>query len=402
MRICVVCLGLGDVDKKPLIGGHENTVIRLCKELYTRGHEIVIITTPSLNFSDLQSKVISLKWGKIFSLPLSAPYGSLRYGLEFMLRALYKMKKLHNKEKFGIIHGHSGYPVLGLVTGICGKILNIPSVHTLYCAIPISGYKSLLNRFYLLPVDKIISLSKNTEQSLRMVGILQERIKIVPPMVDVSSFSLSGSGGEINKNFKLKSSCPLLLYVGDLTKTRGLDILIDALSIVAKQFPSTKLLMAVNMPLEKYERKKLEIKEKISSLGLDDDVIPLGIVNNMPQIMAASDIFIAPYTDIESIADYPVSILEAMAAGKSVIASKVGGIPEIIAHQKNGLLIRPNDPIVLADAIIYMLNNKEKTIKMGLKGAKLVSEKFKTEIVVDELERIYEEVILNYSGNRRH
>lgn len=397
----MVCLGLGDVDKKPLIGGHENTVLRLCKELYNRSHKVMIITTPSIYSSNPRSKTISLEWGKIFSLSVSGSYGSLRYGLWFVLKVLYKMKKLHNKEKFDIIHGHSGYPVLGLVTGICGKILNVPSIHTLYCSIQTPNiHKILLSRFYFSLINGIISLSKNTEYSLRRIGIPKEKIKIVPPMIDTFSFNPSVSDG-IKEDFDLKSDCPLLLYVGDLTKTRGSHSLIEALSIVVNQFPSTRLLMAVNMPFEKYKEENFEIKEKIGSLGLNDNVIPLGIVNNMPQIMAASDIFIAPYLSIESIADYPLSLLEAMACGKPVIATKVGGIPEIIAPQKTGLLVRPNDPVDLANAIIYLLNNEEEARRMGSEGAKIISEKFKTEMVVDELERIYKEVISNYSGDRR-
>ena len=396
----MICLGLGDVDKKPLIGGHENTVIRLCEELYNRGHKVIIITTPSIHSCNPRSKTIGLKCGKIFSLSVSGSYGSLRYGLWFMLKALYKMKKLHNREKFDIIHGHSGYPVLGLVTGIGGKILNVPSIHTLYCSIQTPNiHKILLSRFYFSLINRIISLSKNTKYSLRRIGISKEKIKMVPPAIDVYSFNPSVS--ITKEDFDFKSDCFLLLYAGDLTKTRGLHVLIKALGIVVKQFPSTKLLMAVNMPIEKYETKNFEIKEKISFLGLDDNVIPLGIVNNMPQIMAASDIFIAPYLSIESIADYPLSLLEAMACGKSVIATKVGGIPEIMAPQKNGLLVRPNDPVDLANAIIYLLNNEEEARRMGFEGAKLVSENFRTEIVVDKLERIYGEVISNYSGNRR-
>ena len=397
----MVCLCLGNVDREPLIGGHENTIMRLCEELYKKGHKIVIITTPSRYFSNLRSKIIDLEWGKIFSLPISGSYGSLRYGLEFMLKALYKMKKLHNKEKFDIIHGHSGYPVLGLITGIGGKTLGVPSVHTIYSPVNTSIYKILLNRFYLSRIDVIISLSKNIQASLRKISIQEVKIKKVPPAVNLSSFNQFTSGKKVREDISLKSN-PILLYVGDLTETRGLHVLIDALSIVVRQFPRTRLLMAFNMPLEKYGREKLEIKNKISSFGLNNNVIPLGIVNNMPEVMAASDIFMAPYLSIESIADYPVSILEAMAVGKPIIASEVGGIPEIISHQKNGMLVRPNDPVDLANAIIYMLNNKEEAIKKGLEGAKLVSEEFGTERVVDKLERIYGEVISNYSGNRRY
>ena len=400
MKICMICLCLGDVDKKPLIGGQENSVIRLSKALYDRGHEIIIITTLSLYSSSVQAKIIDLECGKIFPLSISGSYGSLSYGSEFMLKALYKMKKLHNKEKFDIIHGHSGYPILGSITGIGGKIFGIPSVHSLYCPVQTPFYKILLSQFYFSQIDVIISLSKNTKTSLRKIGIPDEKIKIVPPAIDLSTFNQFTSGKRVREDLNLKSN-PLLLYVGDLTKTRGLHVLIEALSMIIEEFPNVKLLLAVNIPIKKYETKKFEIKEKISSLGLDDNVIPLGIVNNMPEIMAASNVFIAPYTDIEGIADYPVSMLEAMAVGKPVIASKVGGIPEILTHQKNGLLVRHNDPVELANAIVYMLNNKEEARKMRLKGAKLVSEKFKTEVIVDRLEKIYEVVISNYSGNRR-
>lgn len=398
----MICPGLGNMDRRPLIGGHENTTIRLSKALSKRGHGIIIITTPPLYSFNPRSKVIiDLEWGKIFSLPISGSYASLRYGLEFMFNALHEIRKLHNKEKLDIIHGHSGYPVLGLVTGIGGKMLGVPSVHSLYSPVQTPIYKILLNRFYLSLIEVVISLSKNTKASLRKIGIPNGKIKIIPPAIDLSLFDPSISGERAKKGINLELNYPLLLYVGDLTKTRGLHVLIEALSIVVEQSPSAKLLMAVNMPIEKYETKNFEIKEKISSLGLDDNVIPLGIVNNMPQIMAASDIFIAPYLSIESIADYPLSLLEAMACGKPVIATKVGGIPEIIAPQKNGLLVRPNDPVDLANALIYLLNNEEEARRMGFEGAKLVSENFRTEIVVDRLEKIYEGVISNYSSNRR-
>ena len=406
MNICMICPGLGKSGGNAFIGGHENTVARLSKALFERGHEIIIITTPHLHPGNKPNK--GLYWAKVYSLPIYSPYLSFRYGLEFLLRALQKIKEINNRENFDIIHGHSGHPMPALITGIGGKIFGIPSVHTLYHSV--GGNRSYyphqfflsksVSKFYLSLPDRIIPLSKRNEESLKYMGIKDEKIKVIPPAIDLTHFNPSVSGEEVKKQLNLNSN--VLLYAGDLAKSRGADVLIDALNKVKKQIPEVKLLFAVNMSLEKYKMKKLEIKEKINSCGLNDDIIPLGIVNNMPEIMAVSDVFIAPYTDIEGIADYPVSILEAMAVGKSVIASKVGGIPEIIAHQKNGLLVRPNDPVELANAIIYLLNNKEEAIKMGFEGAKLVSEKFKTEIVVDKLERIYGEVISNYSGNRRY
>ena len=399
----MICPGLGNT--KVFIGGHENTVVRLSKVLFERGHEISIITTPSLYPGDKQDNRLS--WAKVYSLSISSPYLSFRYGLGFLLRALWKIKEINIGESFDIIHGHSGHPMPALITGIEGKILGIPSVHTLYHTVggsrsyyPYQFFLSKpISKFYLSLPDRIITLSKRNEKSLKNMGIKGEKIKTIPPAIDLTYFNTSISGEEVKKQFNPDSN--ILLYVGDLAKSRGPHVLIEALNKVKNQFPNTKLLFAVNMPLKRYKIEKLEIKEKMNSYDLNDAVIPLGIVNNMPEVMAASDIFIAPYTDIEGIADYPVSILEAMAVGKPVIASEVGGIPEIIVHQKNGLLVKPNNPVELANAIIYMLNNKEEARRMGSEGVKSISEKFRLEIVVDELEKLYEEAISNYSDNRR-
>ena len=403
MKICLICPGLGNT--KVFIGGHENTVVRLSKVLFERGHEISIITTPHLYYSNKPNN--SLYGAKVYSLPICSPYLSFRYGLEFLLRALRKIKEINNRENFDIIHGHSGHPMPALITGIGGKISGIPSIHTLYHTVGGSGsyypYQFFLSkhisRFYLSLPDRIITLSKRNKESLKGMGIKGEKISVIHPVIDLNHFKPSTSGKDVKKQLNLDSN--ILLYAGDLAKSRGADVLIDALDKVKKQFPDIKLLFAVNMPLKRYKIEKLEIKEKINSYDLNDAVIPVGIVNNMPEVMAASDIFIAPYTDIEGIADYPVSILEAMAVGKPVIASEVGGIPEIMVHQKNGLLVKPNDPVELANAISYMLNNKEEARRMGSEGVKLISEKFRLEIVVDELEKMYEEVISNYSDNRR-
>ena len=406
MKICMICPGLGNTGGNALIGGPENIAARLSKALFQRGHEISIVTTPHLHPGNKPNNSF---YGEVYSLPIHSPYLSFRYGVELLLKSLWKIKEMSAKENFDIIHGHSGHPMPALITGIGGRILGIPSIHTLYCPMRGGGtyyphqifLAKPISKFYLFQLDKIVTLSKRNKDGLKSMGIKDKKIEIITPVIDLTQFNQSISGEGVKKQLNLDTN-PVLLYVGDLARSRGAHVLVEALNKLKNQFPDIKLLFAVNMPRERYKREKLEIKEKISSFGLNDNIIPLGIVNNMPQIMAASDVFIAPYTDIEGIVDYPISILEAMAVGKSVIASEVGGIPEIIAHHKNGLLIRPNDPIELAKAIVYMLNNKKEARKMGMNGAKTVSENFRTEKVVDKLEKVYEEVISNYSGSRRH
>lgn len=416
MKICMICPEIGNSGGSAFTGGHVNNVVQLSKALFDRGHEITIITTPHRYPGDELNN--ELKWAEIYCLPISGSYLSAKYGIEFALKVLRKIRILHAIKNFDIIHGHSGYSMLGLITGIGGRITKVPSIHSVYSPIqPIISHNTvmffsnkILSKFYLSQVNKIIAASKNVQDSLIRAGLPPYKIEMIPPGIDTKIYNPSLSSHGMRKSLGIGLNQPLLLYVGNLTKIKGIDILIEALNCIIKQFPDMKLLMALNMPLTKYKEEDtsklcsietFEIKKKIKSYGLNDNIIPLGIVKNMPQVMAASDVFITPFLNTVGVVDYPTSLLEAMAVGKPVIATRVGGIPEIIKHQKNGILVEPNNVDELVDAILYMLNNKEEAKNMGKEGAKIISEKIRTEIVVDELERIYEVVISNYSGNRR-
>ena len=418
IKICVICPEIGNSGGNAFIGGHVNNVVQLTKALSDRGHEITIITTPHRYPGDELNN--GLEWAEIYCLPMSGSYLSAKYGIEFALRALQKVRKLHTIKNFDIIHGHSGYSMLGLITGIGGRITRIPSIHSIYSPIqPIISHNTvmffsnkILSKFYLSQVNKIIAVSKNVRDSLISAGLPQYKIEMMPPGIDTNMYNPSISGDNVRKYFGIGSDIPLLLYVGNLTKIKGIHIFIEALKIIVKQFPDIKLLMALNMPLSKYEEedsaglydteRDFEIKEKIKSYGLNDNVIPLGIVKNMPQVMAASDVFITPFLNTVGVVDYPTSLLEAMAVGKPVIATRVGGIPEIVKHKENGLLVEPGDVHELKNALLYILENKDEAKRMGENAAKYVAENYSVGAIVEKIERVYEGVISNYSGDRRH
>jgi len=417
MKICMICPEIGNSGGNAFIGGHVNNVVQLSKKMSDSGHEITIITTPHRYPGDELNN--ELEWAEIFCLPMSGSYLSAKYGLEFVLNALREVRKLHAGKKFDVIHGHSGYSMLGLITGIGGRITKVPSIHSIYSPIqPIIGHNivmffsnKILSKFYLSQVNKIIAGSKNVQDSLTRAGVPDYKIEIIPPGIDTNIYNPSISGGDVRKDFGIGPDQPLLLYVGNLTEIKGISVLIEALRIIAKQFADIKLLMALNMPLSKYEKEDtsklcsietFEIKEKIKSYGLNDNIIPLGIVKNMPQVMAASDIFVVPFLNTVGVVDYPISLLEAMAVGKPIIATRVGGIPEIVKHKGNGLLVEPGDVHELKNALLYTLESKNEAKRMGENAAKYVAENCSMEVAVEKMERVYEEVISNYSGNRRH
>lgn len=407
MKICLICPEIGNFAGSAFIGGGVNNVVRLSKALANRGHKVTIITTPHRHPGDNQGA--SLPGVEVFCLPISASYLSARYGIQFAMRTWRKVNKLQAVNKFSIIHGHSGYSMLALITGIASRMGHIPSIHSIYS--PISSARGnnlvrfssnkVLSRFYFSQINRIIAVSNNVQRSLINSGVSAQKIELMPPAIDTSVYNPSISGDEVRNQLNIKQDDYVLSYVGNLTKQKGLHILLPALSIITKRFPDTKLLMVLNMPLSRYETPgKLEvdmgltyeIKDMIESYGLNNNVIPIGLSDRLPQIIASSDIFVSPFLNTIGIMDYPASLLEAMATGKPVIATRVGGIPEIVSPYKNGLLINRGNPSELADAIVYMLENGEEAKRMGAEGAKIISRNFNIEIIVDKLEQIYEAV----------
>ncbi len=415
MKICMICPEVGNSGGSAFIGGHVNNVIQLSKALSISGHDITILTTPHRHPGN--ESVNSMEWAEVVSLPIYGSYPSIKYGLEFFYKSLLELRILNKTKNFDIIHGHSGYSMLGLITGIGGRIVGAPSIHSIYSPIqPTISYNTvmtfsnkMLSKLCLSQVNKVVAVTSNVLESLRTAGISDRMLPLVAPCIDTCIYNPNTSGIEVRRQFNIKSNETLLLYVGNLTKIKGIQVLIDAFSIIAKRFTDTKLLIALNMPLNKYEseasdglyytEKGFEIKEKIKSYGLNEKIITLGIVNNMPQIMAASDIFVVPFLNTIGVADYPISMLEAMAAGKPIVASKIGGIPEIVKDEEYGILVEPNNVNELVDGIAFMLENKEKAKGMGRNCANLISRGMGLEIAVKKFEDIYYEVIKDYNSN---
>ena len=408
MKICFVGMEIIPSKEGAFIGGTANNVVRLAKELSKRGHSIHVITS---DINRIHNGVFSTSWGEIYPIPIHGKYGLARSGIEFLVKVVPVIIKEYREKKFDILHFHSAYSVLGFIRIFSTVFNRIPSLFTLYSPIrrPLRDRKGIYQQLsspifskISLSGGNIIAASENTRKSLTEVGFRGEEILFFPPVIDIAIFNTSLSKHEKREELGIPEEAPVVLYCGNWAVWKGVDILIESMVEVIKEFPGTKLITAWGEPNDWYDQRKIMLTKKIKNLHLDEVVIEVGIVKDIEKLMVSSNVFVAPFLNTDGVVDQPLTILEAMACGTPVVATKVGGIPEIVKHHENGLLINPGDKFELANAIIYMLENKKESKRMGINGAKLVSGEFKTEIVVDELERIYEGVISNYSSNRRH
>jgi glycosyltransferase involved in cell wall biosynthesis len=376
---------MGSSKEGVFIGGAVNSLIRLSQGLSERHHQISIVTTPPR----LHNAYTNVPWANVQQIPTRWTYPSIGYGFEFAIKALSRIRKLHKKEDFQIIHGHSGCPSVGLVSGTAGKLINTPSIHTLYC--PVNS-KDRFAKLYLSQIDMIIAMSENIKKSLERIKIPAQKIKVIPPAINTAVFNPLTSGKELREKLKIDKNDKVILFVGNLTKTKGIDILLEAMKSVTHQFPEVKLLMTSELHHEDYEKREEEIKIKIEHFGLKNHIVRFGIIKNMAELVAASDLLVAPFLNTYGPSDYPLPVLEAMGVGKPAIATNIGGIPEIISNMENGVLIEPMDVNSLSKAIITLLEDDKLRHKLGKNASTFVLNNFSIERISRKMEVVYEEV----------
>jgi len=318
------------------------------------------------------------------------------YGLSFILRALFKICRMKGWNA-DVIHGHSGFATYALLSGLLGKTLGKPSVHSLYCPVKRCGSaRTRLIRLCLNSNDMLIAMSQNVKNSLLAVGILAEKISVLPQHVDLFKYSPDNYSQSERDRYGVSKHDVLILYVGNLKLSKGLDLLIDSLGTIQKS-PFCFLYTLEHKDVQHDDRMK-EINEKIEKLSLSNHTQKLGIIESMPTLLASADLLVIPYRDTFGPSDYPLILLEAMASGVPAVGSEVGGIPELIEDNVTGKLVPPNNPLELARAIDSLLEDKETRKNMGTCARRKLQEMLLPENLHVQIVQFYNKINKRESG----
>lgn len=183
-------------------------------------------------------------------------------------------------------------------------------------------------------------------------------------------------------DFHIPINSNVIGTIARLAPQKGLCYLIRAMKRVISSKPNTILVIAGDGPL----------RDELKVLAREENVLShtrfLGFVQNIGSLLRLIHVFVLPsWTE-----GLPITILEALLAGKAVVSTKVGGIPEVVENELNGLLVEPRDPDALADQILRLLNDDELRITLGDAGRRLVKDRFSIEHMVAKYCSIYEEV----------
>jgi glycosyltransferase involved in cell wall biosynthesis len=206
--------------------------------------------------------------------------------------------------------------------------------------------------------------------------------------VDCERFHPNVNATELRQSLRIEGKF-VLLFVGALTKWhryKGLDILLRSLRMALDQDPDLSLVIVGDGDLRN------EYHRMTEELRLQENVIFAGDVSDdkLPQHYALVDALVLPSKDMSE--GFGLTLLEANASGKPVIASRVGGIPSVVQNGYNGLLVPPNEPTELANAILRLKRNPRETEEMGRNG-RLFAQLHDWTVVASQTEKVYEEIL---------
>ena len=239
-----------------------------------------------------------------------------------------------------------------------------------------TGNDLWLDRYLSVKANAIIAISQAVEKRFANSN-MASKVCVIANGIDLRPFSVHHSKEEIRKQLGLPSDKSLIVYAGRLHVDKCIDVLIHAAS----------RLRNANVAIFGEGPERAHLQKLVDVLGAPVHFI--GKSNEIPQILAASDIVALP-TRKEA---FGRIALEAMAAARPVVASRVGGIPELVIDEETGILVPPEDPSALAHALQQLVSQPERAHSMGLAGRRRVATQFSAQQHFARVHRLYQDLL---------
>jgi glycosyltransferase involved in cell wall biosynthesis len=232
---------------------------------------------------------------------------------------------------------------------------------------------------------KLIAMSGSIRNVAVNAGVGPDRVEVLYSGIDPPRTAGEVDRRRIREKHRLSEKQPVIGTVANLFPRKGYEYLIEATARIAGKIPDLHCLI-VGEGDRRYGEALMELTRERS---LEERVTFAGFQEEVSAYLAAMDLFVLPSV----MEGFGIVLLEAMAAGRAVVATAVGGIPEVIEDRVTGFLVPPRDPAALAEKILFLLDHPEVREEMGEAGRIRVAERFSVDRMVDELERLYGELV---------
>ena len=359
----------------PYVGGAERQLQQLSSRLVERGIDVIVITRRHDKRLSSFEVIDGIPVHRLF-VPGPKPVAAFSY--------IFFASKLILQLRPDIIHAHEvlspasaaliakmllGTPVIVKVLGggTRGDIHKIQ--HRFLGKQRIAGLRR--------NVDIFIAISKQISDELAEITIPAQKCTTIPNGVDTNSFLpvTVEQKRKARTHLGLPQDIPIISYVGRLHSDKRIDLLLSVWPAIYQQFPRAQLLIVGAGPAEVDLRQQQS--EGVHFCGQTDYVIPY---------LRATDLFVLPSAR-EGMSN---ALLEAMSMGLPVLATDVGGTPDVVVHGKHGYLIRPNDAGALQEGLTRLLNDSVLRRSLGQAARKHIVEEYSFESVADRYKELYE------------
>jgi len=299
------------------------------------------------------------------------------------LRFFWQLCRVIYRHRVDLLHVNSYVP--GNYARLAAALMQVPIVIDHWHGFTrFNAKRRLICRFLGRFTDLSLAVSQGVRDYLvRQGGLNPAKVRVVANGVDTAAIDAARPGDEVRRELGLPEGLPVIGLVGRLDHWgKGHQELFTAMAQLKERHPVHALIVGGGRRID-------EVKALAAGLGLAGEVHFLGPRRDVPDLLNAMDIFVLPsYSEGVSLA-----LLEAMAAGLPVIATAVGGLPEVVTDGDNGLLIPPRDAEALAGALEQLLGDPEFARRLGANARDHVREHFSLERLGREINEIYGELV---------
>lgn len=310
-----------------------------------------------------------------------------------------KLYRLIKDIRPDIVHTHTAKAgALGRVAAILNRVPI--KIHTFHGHIFHSYFDNLRTLFFMM-VEKMLSLFTNriVVISQSQLNDVKDRYKIaagrkcvvVPLGLDLESFlKPDRNKGDIKRELSIDEDTMLVGIVGRLVEVKNHKLFLDAVKRIRLEAPDVK----VKFLIVGDGKKRYELESYARELGIDDSVIFMGWRSDLESIYKNLDIVCLTSLNEGT----PISLIEAMASGKAVVSTDVGGVRDVVADGESGFLSPTGDVERFSQNLLILLRNKDKRDRMGEIGRAFVSKRFSKERLIRDVEMLYEEELKKRSA----
>jgi len=381
-------------------------VLEYAKQLLKTGNDVEVLAPHAPNIKKEESidgvkikriqyvypaKYQSLAYGAGIPANMNKSYWAKIQFLPYIFASLGELSKEVEEFDPNVVHAMWAFPQ-GFIASLLKKFKKFPLVISIFGAEVYLAKRYHISRLIKFAANNADALGANSIATINAAHAcgVEKDIELIFVGVDTKRFKPNNNASIVRRKYDLGGSS-LILTIGRMVERKGHEYLIRAMPYILEEFPNAKLMLVSGGPLEK------RLRDVAQKLELRRSVIFTGKVSHeeLPGCYAACDVFCLPaIVDFKGDTEGGQGLVtkEAMATRKPVVATDVGGIPDIVKNEDTGLLVRQKDSKELAHAIIRLLRDSELRERIARKGYEVVKREFSYEAMSKKYLKIYEDI----------